>query len=115
MKQQCFHGAILFCRTRKYYYHPRLDAIVAKYFGELVPSVDELQQRALIALINTNPAIDYTEPLPENVIPVGGLHIKDEKPLPSVRIIFFSFQFRFENFTKGIQLLHSIFSSDFTK
>lgn len=71
---------------RKYYFSPRIDALVLDSFGPNVPSVIELQQRTLIALINTNPAIDYAEPLPENVIPVGGLHIKDEKPLPSVSI-----------------------------
>lgn len=38
----------------------------------------------LLALVNTNPAMDYLAPLSENVIPVGGLHIKDPKPLPKV-------------------------------
>lgn len=70
---------------RKYYLYPRLDAAIAKYFGQNTPTVQELQQRSLIALLNTNAAIDYAEPLPENVIPIGGLHIKDEKPLPPVR------------------------------
>lgn len=70
---------------RRYYFNPRIDALVAKSnFGPNVPSVIELEHRALIALINTNPAIDYAEPLAENVIAVGGLHIKDAKSLPLV-------------------------------
>lgn len=69
---------------RRYYFNPRIDALVAKSFGPNVPSVIELEHRALIALINTNPAIDYAEPLADNVIAVGGLHIKDAKSLPLV-------------------------------
>lgn len=45
----------------------------------------------LLALVNTNPAVDYLAPLPENVIPVGGLHIKDPKPLPKVCWLFLKF------------------------
>lgn len=69
---------------RRYYFNPRIDALVAKNFGPNVPSVIELEHRALVALINTNPAIDYAEPLADNVIAVGGLHIKDAKSLSLV-------------------------------
>lgn len=69
---------------RRYYFNARIDMLVAKSFGPDVPSVIELEHRALIALINTNPVIDYAEPLADNVIAVGGLHIKDAKSLPLV-------------------------------
>lgn len=46
--------------------------------------MSELEQRTAIAFVSTNPIYDYTQPLPENVIPVGGLHIRDPKSLPQV-------------------------------
>lgn len=36
-----------------------------------------------LAFVNSHPAINYPESLPPNVIEVGGMHIKDPKPLPS--------------------------------
>lgn len=44
----------------------------------------ELEQRTAIAFVNTNPTFNIPAPLPENVIPVGGLHIRDTKPLSKV-------------------------------
>lgn len=41
-----------------------------------------MEQRTAIALVNTNPVIDIPRPLPENVIPVGGLQLRDNKTLP---------------------------------
>lgn len=55
--------------------------------GPGIPSIKELEERTVIALVSTNPAIDYPASLPENVIPVGGLHVRDTKPLPKVDII----------------------------
>lgn len=67
-----------------YYLTPKLDADAAKYFGPKVPSMKDLEQRTALAFVNTNPVIDYLAPLPENVIPVAGVHIKEPKPLPMV-------------------------------
>lgn len=71
---------------------PKLDAIAMKYFGANVPSVRELEQKTALAFVNTNPVMDYTAPLPENVIPVAGVHIKESKPLPKV----IQFEVKFE-------------------
>lgn len=67
---------------------PRLDLMAKKYFGPNMPSIRELEQRTALAFVNTNPVVDYVAPLPENVIPVAGLQIKDPKPLPNVISIF---------------------------
>lgn len=58
--------------------------LVNKYFGSDIPSLAELEQRSCATFINSNPVLDYAAPLPENVIPVGGLHIKEANPLPKV-------------------------------
>ncbi|XP_031638675.1 UDP-glucuronosyltransferase 2B7-like [Contarinia nasturtii] len=66
----------------KYFLNPRLDEIATEYFGPDFPSVSELEKRTSLAFVNTNSAIDYHVSHPENVIPVGGLQIKDPKPFP---------------------------------
>lgn len=61
-----------------------IDKMALPIFGPELPSVSELERRMVLVLVNTNPAMDYLAPLPENIIPVGGLHIEDPKPLPKV-------------------------------
>lgn len=62
--------------------NPRIDEITKNKFGNDYPSVTELEHRTAIAFVNTNPVFDIPQPLPENVIPVGGLQIRDNKTLP---------------------------------
>lgn len=50
-------------------------------FGNEMMSIDEMEKRTLVSLINTNPQLDESMPLPANVIPVGGLQVKSPKPL----------------------------------
>lgn len=68
----------------QYYVDPKLDKMTAQYFGPNKPSTHELGRKTVLALVNTNPVLDYLIPLPENVIPVAGVQIKDPKPLPKV-------------------------------
>lgn len=65
-------------------FNKKIDAIINEKFGPGITPVANLEERTLIAMVNTNPAMDYLAPLPENVIPVGGLHVRDTKPLPKV-------------------------------
>lgn len=58
--------------------------MAGKYFGENVPTIRELEKRTALAFVNTNPVLDHLIPLPENVIPVAGVHIKNPKPIPEV-------------------------------
>lgn len=60
----------------------KIDKLVEGKYGRGMPPVSELEKRTAIALVSTHPTFDYTRPLPENVIPVGGLHIQDAKPVP---------------------------------
>lgn len=72
------------CRLFEYYLTPKFEAIAGEYFGSNVPSIRELEQKTALAIINTNPIIEYSLSLPENVIPVAGLHITEAKPLSNV-------------------------------
>ncbi|KAJ6634327.1 UDP-glucosyltransferase 2, partial [Pseudolycoriella hygida] len=68
---------------REYYLLPALEHISKEVFGSDCPNVKELEQRTQIALVSTHPSLDFAEPLPPNVIPIGGLQIADPKPLPN--------------------------------
>jgi len=59
----------------------------SKIFPMDTPSLSELDQKTIIMLLNTDVSIDFPEPLPPNIIPVGGLQIVDAKPIPEVCIL----------------------------
>lgn len=63
---------------------PAVDEIGKDIFGVDYPLMSDLERHNQLAFISTHPALMYAEPLPPNVIPVGGLQIKDAKPLPKV-------------------------------
>lgn len=62
---------------------PRLTELNRGIFDSKMPALKEIEQRAILALVNTNPVIDLSIPLPPNVIQVGGLHVREPKPLPN--------------------------------
>lgn len=51
------------------------------------PSLDVLQKKTSILLVNSDNAIDNLEPLAPNTIQVGGLQITEPKQLASVSFI----------------------------
>ncbi|XP_031633767.1 uncharacterized protein LOC116347346 [Contarinia nasturtii] len=63
-------------------FNPKLDKLMKEKFGSNYPTITELEQRTAIAFVNTHPSYQVAAPLPENVIAVGGLHIRETKPLP---------------------------------
>lgn len=67
------------------YRHIRAEeAIARKYFKDFPPFWD-IERNFSIVLVNTVPGVDDPRPLLPNVIPVGGMHIKDvPSPLPKV-------------------------------
>lgn len=73
-----------FCSQREYVLLPLLDEISAEIFGPEYPRARDLEYRTQLVLVNTHPAVDFPEPLPPNVIPVGGLQIQEPKPLSKV-------------------------------
>ncbi|XP_053687396.1 UDP-glucosyltransferase 2-like [Sabethes cyaneus] len=68
---------------RTYYSNPRLDSMVREYFQyDDLPYVTDIDRLSKIILVNAHYSIDYPEPAPPNLIPVGGLQIRDAKKLP---------------------------------
>uniref|UniRef100_A0A182SYE6 UDP-glycosyltransferases domain-containing protein n=1 Tax=Anopheles maculatus TaxID=74869 RepID=A0A182SYE6_9DIPT len=63
---------------------PKLDTMVRNRFAfHDMPYILDIERHTVLMLVNTNPTFDALEPLPPNVIPIGGAHIKDPKPLPA--------------------------------
>jgi UDP-glucoronosyl and UDP-glucosyl transferase len=48
------------------------------------PSLNELEKKTAIMLVNSDNAVDYPEPLQPNMIQVGGLQIMKPKELSKV-------------------------------
>ncbi|KDR10226.1 UDP-glucuronosyltransferase 2C1-like [Zootermopsis nevadensis] len=66
----------------EYRYIRAEEAIARKYFKDFPPFWD-IERNFSIVLVNTVPGVDDPRPLLPNVIPVGGMHIKDvPSPLP---------------------------------
>lgn len=51
-------------------------------FGENIPYAHDLDSMTALMLVNSHPSVDYPESLPPNIIQVGGMQIKDSKPVP---------------------------------
>ncbi|CRL02298.1 CLUMA_CG015181, isoform A [Clunio marinus] len=65
----------------KYYIVPTNDKIARKYQPE-IPYLEDIERRTGFYLINNSPLVDYKEPIYSNVKLVGGVQIKESKPLP---------------------------------
>lgn len=70
--------------VRRYIYFPQQNELARKYFGHLgeIPTVEELTKNISLTLINTHRSVQAPRPLMQNIVYVGGAHIKSPKPLP---------------------------------
>ena len=46
-----------------------------------LPSIEELEQKTVLMMVNTDRAVDFPEPLQPNMIEIGGLQIAEPNPL----------------------------------
>lgn len=82
---QRFENTLLFMYDvmyRRLVYFPKIDSIMRPYFDKNMPKLAELEKLTRLSIVNAHPIITYVEPVPPNVIEVGGLQIIDPKPLP---------------------------------
>lgn len=75
-----FRGKLLFN-----YYSQEQNKYVRKYFGDNFPTINELQKKVALVLVNSHHSLTGVKPLTTSVIEVGGLHIqKNEENLSEV-------------------------------
>uniref|UniRef100_A0A182NJS7 UDP-glucuronosyltransferase n=1 Tax=Anopheles dirus TaxID=7168 RepID=A0A182NJS7_9DIPT len=69
---------------RNYFSNPRIDTMMREYFRyDDLPYAPELHQLSKLMLVNAHYSIDFPEAAPPNLVPVGGLQIRDPAPLPT--------------------------------
>ncbi|XP_037926212.1 UDP-glycosyltransferase UGT5-like isoform X1 [Hermetia illucens] len=70
---------------REMIYFPKQDALVKKYFSHLespIPSVSKMEKNISVILLNSHIPLTTPRPSVPGMIQVGGLHVKEPKPLP---------------------------------
>ncbi|KAE8737492.1 UDP-glycosyltransferase-21, partial [Frankliniella occidentalis] len=55
---------------------PVQDSLIKRFFGDKAPRVEQLRQHVHVALVNENPVLEAARPLPQSLIPAGGMHVK---------------------------------------
>lgn len=84
---------------QQFFSFPRQFELMKKAFASPdLPCIEELNSKMVLALVNTHFAVETVEPLPQNVIPVGGLQIIAPQPLNE------NLQQFFEDAKKGVVL-----------
>uniref|UniRef100_A0A182NJS8 UDP-glycosyltransferases domain-containing protein n=1 Tax=Anopheles dirus TaxID=7168 RepID=A0A182NJS8_9DIPT len=70
---------------RNYVFLPRTDRLVREHHkGQHdLPYLPAMDQKMMLMLVNSHHSVDFPEPVPVNMIPVGGLQIIPPKPLPA--------------------------------
>lgn len=70
------------------YTSPQTARLIQRSVNFDTPSLYGLSSRSILFLTNYDPAVDGPQQLPSNAIGVGGLQIRDPKPLPDVSFAF---------------------------
>lgn len=75
---------------RKLYYYPKVNEMAREAFRQLenqrggkLPSVEELEKKISVHLMNSHSALSFPRPKMPGMIDIAGVHIKPTKPLPS--------------------------------
>ncbi|GJQ80789.1 hypothetical protein Trydic_g9380 [Trypoxylus dichotomus] len=66
----------------KKYYIRKLDALLKEKIDKDVRSIKDYENDIGLLLSNYDPILDFPEPIPPHIIPVGGLHATPSKKLP---------------------------------
>ncbi|ETN60648.1 glucosyl/glucuronosyl transferase [Anopheles darlingi] len=69
---------------RNYVFLPRTDRMVREHLtNSTFPYLGDLDQKMMLMLVNSHHSVDFPEPIPKNMVEVGGLQIIPPKPLPN--------------------------------
>lgn len=58
--------------------------MLKQIFGEKIPPVSELKKGTSLMFVNSHYSLSGSKPLSPAVIEIGGIHIKEPKPLNQV-------------------------------
>lgn len=57
---------------------------IRKHFGDDIPSVADIAQKISLTFVNQHYSYAGPKPLSNQLIEVGGIHMKEPKPIPEV-------------------------------
>lgn len=63
--------------------------IARDFFGPDLPDLEDLARNTSLILVNSHLSINQARPTVPNFIEVGGLHLKEPKPLTEVKLNVF--------------------------
>lgn len=69
-----------------WFFNPLSERIARRHFGDSLPPLEVLARDTSLLLVNTHHSLHGVRPFTPQVIQVGGLHIKEPKPLPKVSL-----------------------------
>lgn len=68
------------------------NAVLRKRFGDDMPPVADIAKKISLILVNTHYSLSGPRALTPKVIEVGGVHIKEPKPIDKVSILYYNIQ-----------------------
>ncbi|XP_046661716.1 UDP-glucosyltransferase 2-like [Homalodisca vitripennis] len=82
--QRAISTVSLFTMKVLYYYYSELPSqrLAEEVFNENLPSLDEVNRQTSLVLVNSHFVFSQSRPFPPSVVEVGGIHIRDIRPLP---------------------------------
>jgi len=69
--------------TRYFKQYPEMDAQSRKFFGEHSPTIEEVNKKIVVGLVNSHPAIQGARPQLPAVVQIGGFHVRPIRSLPA--------------------------------
>lgn len=78
--------AAVFVDVIIYYNRLKQQRILNRHF-ENAPNIDDMVDNVHLMFTNAHPVFETPRPYVPNVIPIGGIHVQEPKPLPKVCII----------------------------
>lgn len=78
-------ATLVFAKTA-YFFKSEIPAqeLAETIFAEKLPSLEEINKRTALVLVNSHFSLTYARPLPPNVVEVGGIHVRPIRRLPQV-------------------------------
>lgn len=64
--------------------HGKTNELLEEYLGEGIPPVADLTKKTKMMMVNQHYSLAGPKPLPPSVVEIGGIHIKEAKPLEPV-------------------------------
>lgn len=74
----------MLCYSYNFVSTRKSDKIAKNFFGADLPDLEDLAYQTNLFLVNSHFSLNQARPTVPNFIEVGGLHIKQPKPLPEV-------------------------------